>query len=106
MTSMNNNDTTTTDCYSPRTVWVEGFILTRAEGRTDDRHWPVGRTLVRESLRQFDDLLRLVASKLKHDGYDKFDLTVIYSDGEQKRLRLDLDRDFHSMREHFPTLLQ
>jgi hypothetical protein len=94
----------TTDCYSPRTVWVEGYILTRAEGRATDKYWPLGRTLVRASLHQFDDLLRLAASKLEHAGYDKFDLVVVYSDGEQQRLRLDLDRDFHSLREHFPSL--
>lgn len=96
----------TTDCYAPRTVWAEGYILTRAEGRATDRYWPLGRTLVRESLHQFDDLLRLAASKLEHAGYDKFDLTVVYSDGEQQRLRFDLDREFTSLREHFPTLYQ
>jgi hypothetical protein len=101
------NTDTTTDCYSPRTVWAEGFILTRAEGRTDDRRcrrWPVGRTRVRESLRQFDGMLRLVASKLERDERDEFGLTVVCSDGEQLRLSFDLDRDFHSLREHYPTL--
>lgn len=96
--------TKTTDCYSPRTVWAEGFIMTRAEGRTDDPIWPCGDTMVRESMRSFEYRLRLAALKLDHDGYDKFDLTVIYSDGNQARMRLDLDRDFTSLREHFPYL--
>lgn len=93
-----------TDGYLPPTTWVEAFILTRAEGRTDDPIWPVGGTAVRESLHQFDALLRLASSKMEHAGYDKFDLTVVYSDGEQARLRFDLDCEFTSLREHFPTL--
>lgn len=97
--------TKTTDCHSPRTdLWVEGFIMTRAEGRTDDPIWPCGDAMVRESLTAFDYRLRLAASKMDHAGYDKFDLTVIYSDGEQQRLRFDLYREFTSLRCAFPTL--
>ena len=98
---MKNND-----FYSPRSTWVEGFILTRAEGRADDKYWPVGRTMVRESLREFDYYLHLAASKLEHEGYDKFDLTAIYSDGERRCMGFGLDREFITLREHFPTLFR
>ena len=97
-------NTTTRTTYLPPEPWVEGFILQRVEGRSDDPAWPYGEMMVRESLRSFDYRLRLAASKMEHEGYDKFDLTVIYSDGNQARMRLDLDRDFTSLREHFPYL--
>ena len=85
--------------------WIEGYILTRAEGRTDDAEWPVGNSMVFERITsRIDDRLRRAAKIIGHNGYDKFDLEVIYSDGDRVRLRLDLDNKFTSLGDYFPTL--
>lgn len=85
-------------------IWIEGFIITRAEGRTDDKFWPVGRTMVSETLSFIDVRLKLAAQNITHLGYDKFDLVVVYSDGDQQRLRVDVDRNFLGIRAYYPSL--
>ena len=94
-------------CDSPYDIepWIEGYILTRAEGRADDPEWPVGHTVVCEHLgSRIDFRLRRAAQALTHAGYDKFDIEVVYSDGDRVRLRLDLDRDFSRITDSLPTL--
>ena len=89
-------------------IYIAGYSVTRAEGRTDDPEWPVGLCHVyaawKSEIEHMDAALRRVADAIEHAGYDKFDLEVIYSDGSRCTLRLDVDRDFTRVYDLYPSL--
>lgn len=98
----------TMDC----SIYIAGYTLTRAEGRTDDPAWPVGECRVYGAqtldgppdIKLMDGDLRRVTWWIEHAGCDKFDLEVIYSDGSRCTLRLDVDRDFTRLYDVYPSL--
>ena len=90
-------------------IYIAGYSVTRAEGRTDDPEWPVGECIVfpawsRADIDTMDAALRRVADAIEHAGYDKFDLEVIYSDGSRCTLRLAVARAFTRVYDLYPSL--